>query len=197
MNKKLRPFCYNIFTSTKQVNIIQRIYIISGPAGVGKSTTSKMLAESFEHSAYIEGDVINHMVVGGYLPPWKSEASLELVWKNIADLSINFIQAGKNVVIDYVAFPEEVELFSQRVSSQMPKVEIMYVVLWADRDELLKRDAERIKDHQMGERCLELVREFEEKGVKQRYLYDITHTQPSNLEQVMKEIKSNSAFIYL
>ncbi|KIL53546.1 hypothetical protein KP77_05220 [Jeotgalibacillus alimentarius] len=179
------------------MNIIQRIYIISGPAGVGKSTTSKMLAESFEHSAYIEGDVINHMVVGGYLPPWESEASLELVWKNIADLSINFIEAGKNVVIDYVAFPEEVELFSQRVSSQMPDLEIMYVVLWADRDELLKRDAERIKDHQMGGRCLELVQEFEEKGLKQRYLYDTTHTELSNLDQIMKEIKSNSAFVYL
>ncbi|AJD89615.1 hypothetical protein JMA_02980 [Jeotgalibacillus malaysiensis] len=42
-----------------------RIYIISGPAGVGKSTTARRLAESFSQSAYIEGDVINHMIVGG------------------------------------------------------------------------------------------------------------------------------------
>lgn len=83
------------------------IYIISGPAGVGKSTTTKGLAKQFSQSAYIKGDLINHMVVGGYLPPWKSEESLSLVWENIADLSVNFVQAKKNVIIDYVAFPKK------------------------------------------------------------------------------------------
>ena len=71
---------------------MNKIYIISGPAGAGKSTVSKGLAEQFEHSAYIEGDLINHMVVGGYLPPWESKESLSLVWDNIADLSINFVK---------------------------------------------------------------------------------------------------------
>ncbi|CAG9621918.1 hypothetical protein BACCIP111883_02709 [Sutcliffiella rhizosphaerae] len=37
---------------------MNKIYIISGPAGVGKSTTSKDFAEQFDHSAYIEGDLI-------------------------------------------------------------------------------------------------------------------------------------------
>ncbi|MFJ5771674.1 AAA family ATPase [Psychrobacillus sp. NPDC093180] len=108
---------------------MNKIYIISGPAGVGKSTTAKSLAEQFVQSAYIEGDSINHMVVGGYLPPWKSEESLALVWENIADLSINFVKANKNVIIDYVAFPEEVEKLSQRIIAEVQNVEIRYVIL--------------------------------------------------------------------
>ncbi len=174
-----------------------RIYIISGPAGVGKSTTARRLAESFSQSAYIEGDVINHMIVGGYLPPWESEASLALVWKNIADLSINFIQADKDIVIDYVAFPDEVELFSQRVRAKCPQVEIVYVVLWVSPDELLKRDTRRIKEHQMGERCLELVKEFEASGVDHRFLYDTTQIGPTQIEQIINEVKRNPAFTYL
>lgn len=175
---------------------MKRIYIISGPAGVGKSTIAKRLAESFEHSAYIEGDIINHIVVGGYLPPWESEESLSLVWENIADLSINFLQANKNVIIDYVAFPKEVEKLAQRVYAEVENVEIIYVILWAKKDELLRRDALRIKEHQMGERCLELVKEFESKALNKRFFYNTTYLQPSDLKEILHNIIENPTFIY-
>ena len=125
--------------------------------------------------------LINHMVVGGYLPPWESEESLSLVWENIADLSINFVQANKNVIIDYVAFPDEVERFSQKIYSEVKNVEIMYVVLWVDSGKLLRRDALRIKEHRMGVRCLELLNDFEVKGINKRFLYNTTYLQPSDL----------------
>ena len=175
---------------------MNKIYIISGPAGVGKSTTTKGLAEQFVQSAYIEGDLINHMVVGGYLPPWKSEESLSLVWENIADLSINFVQANKNVIIDYVTFPEEVERFSQKIYAEVQNVEIIYVVLWVDRDELLRRDALRIKEHQMGVRCLELVNEFEVKVIDKRFFYNTTYLQSSDLNEIFLNIRENPSFKY-
>ncbi|WP_010649956.1 AAA family ATPase [Oceanobacillus massiliensis] len=175
---------------------MNKIYIISGPAGVGKSTTSKGLAEQFDHSAYIEGDLINHMVVGGYLPPWKSEELLSLIWENIADLSINFIQANKNVIIDYVAFPEDVEKFSQKIHDDVKNVEIIYVVLWVNSDELLRRDALRIKEHQMGARCLELVEEFESEGIDKRFFYNTTYLQPSDLDEIFLNISENPSFKY-
>lgn len=40
------------------------LYIITGPAGVGKSTVSKELAKSNNKSVFIEGDDIYHQVVG-------------------------------------------------------------------------------------------------------------------------------------
>lgn len=172
------------------------IYIISGPAGVGKSTTSTQLAKQFKQSAYIEGDLLHHMVVGGYLPPWESEASLTLTWENIADLSINFVQARKHVIIDYVAFPEEVETFSQKIYSQVKHVEIKYVVLRVKPEELIRRDASREKDHQMGARCLELAEMFARKKIDQRFVYDTTTIHPTDLNEILLTIRNHSRFIY-
>nr|WP_236953563.1 hypothetical protein [Jeotgalibacillus malaysiensis] len=96
-----------------------------------------------------------------------------------------------------MAFPDEVELFSQRVRAKYPQVEIVYVVLWVSPDELLKRDTRRIKEHQMGERCLELVKEFEASGVDHRFLYDTTQIGPTQIEKIINEVKRNPAFTYL
>ena len=175
---------------------MEKIYIISGPAGVGKTTTAKKLATQFDHSAYIEGDLINHMVVGGYLPPWESEELLVLTWENIADLSINFIRGKKNVVIDYVADPEEIKRFSQKVRAIVKDIEIIYVILWVDRDELLRRDALRIKEYQMGARCLELMEEFESKGIDERFFCNTTNLDPVDLNEILLEIKTNPKFNY-
>ncbi|MDT8860231.1 AAA family ATPase [Alkalihalobacillus sp. MEB130] len=186
----------NFIKLDKAGGTVKRIYIISGPAGVGKSTTSRRLAELFEHSAYIEGDLLNHMVIGGYLPPWESEESLSLVWDNIADLSINFAKANHHVIIDYVAFPEEIEKLSQKIYAEVSEIEVIYVVLWVDKAELLKRDALRIKEHQMGERCLELAQEFESKGIEKRFVLDTTNLKQTDLDDILLEIRGNPRFRY-
>ena len=64
------------------------LYIITGPAGVGKSTISKELAMSSNKSVLIEGDDIYRQVVGGYTPAWRDGNHLQTFWKvclNIID----------------------------------------------------------------------------------------------------------------
>ena len=50
---------------------MSKLYIITGPAGVGKSTISKKIAELKKKSALIEGDDIYHQVIGGYVQAWE------------------------------------------------------------------------------------------------------------------------------
>ena len=57
---------------------MNKIYLITGPAGVGKSTISKLLAEKLERSVLIEGDDVYHFVVGGYVAPWKNGNHLDV-----------------------------------------------------------------------------------------------------------------------
>ena len=46
------------------------LYVITGPAGVGKSTISRKVAEASSKSALIEGDDLYAQIIGGYVDPW-------------------------------------------------------------------------------------------------------------------------------
>ena len=43
-----------------------KLYVITGPAGVGKSTISRKIAKASSKSALIEGDDLYSQIVGGY-----------------------------------------------------------------------------------------------------------------------------------
>ena len=66
---------------------MSKLYIITGPAGVGKSTISREIAKRSDRSALIEGDEIYHLVCGGYESAWKEKNHLDIFWKNVIIIS--------------------------------------------------------------------------------------------------------------
>ena len=70
------------------------LYVITGPAGVGKSTISLKLAESLEKSALIEGDDIYNQVVGGHVSPWKEGNHLDTFWKVSVHTIRDYLESG-------------------------------------------------------------------------------------------------------
>ncbi|WP_127491959.1 AAA family ATPase [Paenibacillus glycanilyticus] len=169
---------------------MNHVYIISGPAGVGKSTTSKQLVQRFSNSAYISGDYISHMHVKGRQKPWESKEELALIWTNLLALTRNFLAQGIDVVIDYVTFPNEALWLKEQLRETFANVS--YVVLWTDRETLLARDQSRIPEHRMGERCLILMNEFLESGVEKRH---IVNNNSRSIEQVVEMIISGERYI--
>ena len=61
---------------------MNKLFLITGPAGVGKTAISKELSKRFSKTILIEGDDIYHMVKNGYVSPWKKGNHLDLFWKN-------------------------------------------------------------------------------------------------------------------
>lgn len=168
------------------------VYIVSGPAGVGKSTTCKSLVHKLNRSAYLSGDYISHMHIKGREKPWESEEERSLIWENILSLTKNFISYRNDVVVDYVTFPKEAKWLFQNLKEL--GVEVKYVVLWTDSDTLVNRDNQRQPEHRMGERSLILMKEFIDSGVEQNHVLDTTSYNSKEINYVIDEIITGPRF---
>ncbi|PZE21113.1 AAA family ATPase [Paenibacillus xerothermodurans] len=163
----------------------QIIYLISGPLGVGKSTTSKELAQRVRQCVLIEGDNILHMFQGESQPAW--DERLRLTWENIRALTRNFMQHGLNVVIDFVV-EDELDWFCEQISDL--NVALKYVVLHADKATIAQRLTRR-GDIQMLERSLFLLHKMERDPSNRPFLYDSTTKQTG---EIVADIINGSRF---
>lgn len=169
------------------------LYIISGPAGVGKSTTSKPLVQTLEKSAYISGDAVSHFPVKGRGKPWLDKDTHDLNWKNIASIVKNLLDYGYDVVLDYVAFPEDVNGLLTELADY--NVRIIYVVLMVDRQTIIRRDRLRAEEYQMKERSVILLDEFENNlDVKVDNKLYTNHFTEEQLPEIVSEIINNEKY---
>lgn len=145
------------------------LYVITGPAGVGKSTVSRRLATIKEKSVLIEGDKIYNQVIGGYVSAWKEGNHLEIFWKICLNMIESYLNAGYDVVFNYIVNPENLKEMKERF------LDLKFVILIADEDELLKRDLLRPENCQMRDRCLILLESFKTKDYGKDYLLDTTN----------------------
>jgi gluconate kinase len=171
---------------------MRAVYLVSGPAGVGKSTTSEALVNALTNSAYISGDDVSHIHRNGRQKPWESRSELSLICSNILSLTQNLIRHGADVVIDYVAFPGEALWLKDKLRD-LP-VNVVYVVLWTDPETLMQRDQLRLPEHRMGQRCRILLKEFEESGVKNKHVLDTSRLNADAVRQIAEEIMNNGNY---
>lgn len=171
---------------------MKNVYILSGPAGVGKSTTAHELVKTLANSAHISGDDISHMHINGRKKPWESKTELSLIWKNIFSLTKNFLENRIDVVIDYVTFPSDVAWLRDNLADS--DVNVVYVVLWTDKETLLRRDQMRAPEQRMGERSLQLVDEFLQSGLSESHMLDTSKYGPEALPSIIKTIISNQQY---
>lgn len=162
------------------------IYLISGPLGVGKSTTSKELARNVEQCVRIEGDIFLHMLGDELSLSW--EERLRLSWENILALTRNYLLCGLNVVIDFVV-EEELEWFCTHLSD-LQNVSLKYVVLTAEKEKIVERLNTR-GDIDSLERSLFLLNKMKSSPYTNKFSYDTTLKQPS---ETVKEIIANTRF---
>lgn len=164
-----------------------KLYIITGPAVVGKSTVSRGLSERLEKSVLLEGDDFYHQVVGGYVKAWKPGNHLNIFWKVCIDTINNYLNAGYDVVFNYIIDKDK---FTQ-LKSIFENVETKFVVLLVDETTILKRDKERKEEYQMKERCLVLLDEFLNNNYDEKY---ILYTDKLTINQTIDEIINNKKY---
>ena len=164
------------------------LYIITGPAGVGKSTVSKKLAQNLSKSALIEGDEIYHQVIGGYIPAWKEGNHLQTFWKVCINIVKSYLKDGFDVVFNYIITPENLAL----LKNEFKNYTIKFIVLLVDESTLLLRDKERPEDCQMKERCITLLNNFKNRNYNINNILDTTNL---SIEETVNLIQNNNNFI--
>lgn len=164
------------------------LYIITGPAGVGKSTVSKKLAQNLSKSALIEGDEIYHQVIGGYIPAWKEGNHLQTFWKVCINIVKSYLKDGFDVVFNYIVTPENLAL----LKNEFKNYTIKFIVLLVDESTLLLRDKERPENCQMKERCITLLNNFKNRNYNINNILDTTNL---SIEETVNLIQNNNNFI--
>lgn len=167
---------------------MQTLYLITGPAGVGKSTISKKIAETLEKSALIEGDFIYSQVVGGYEKPWKDGNHLDIFWDICFENIKIYLNHGYDVVFNYIITPNTLENFKNLFRNYR----IKFVVLMCDEETILKRDSNRPLDCQMQDRCITLLNSFKNKNFDKNYILDTTLL---NIDGVINKIQETENYI--
>ena len=164
------------------------LYIITGPAGVGKSTISNKIALNKDKSALIEGDLIYHQVVGGYVSPWMEGNHLDTFWKVCINIIKAYLEDGYDVIFNYIIEPERLE----KLKENFKYYDLRFVVLMVNEDVLLKRDKERPEDCQMKERCIVLLNEFKNHNYDSKNIIDTSYI---SIDDIVNTIEIEDRFI--
>lgn len=167
---------------------MSNLYIITGPAGVGKSTISKLLAQTSNRSVLIEGDDIYHQVIGGYIQAWKKGNHLETFWKVCLNSIKIYLEDNYDVVFNYIITPENIEF----LKNNLKDYSIKFIVLLSNETTLLNRDSQRPIDCQMKDRCITLLNSFRSNNYNSKNILD---TSNMSIDQTINYIINNDKFI--
>jgi chloramphenicol 3-O-phosphotransferase len=125
----------------------QRVVIVNGPAGVGKTTIGRLLARRAPNGVCIHGDGLAKFIVT------RVEGAVEtgLGYVNGATIAANFIRAGYDLVVfEYcLESAAHVRRFLDAYDAAAP---VSLLTLWAPLDVVVERERERVGRTPLRER---------------------------------------------
>lgn len=125
----------------------QRVVILNGPAGVGKTTVGRLLAARAENGVCIDGDAL-----AGFIVTRTPGAVREgLSYENGATIAANYVRAGYDLVVFEYCFEERghVKRFLDAYAAAAP---VFLFTLWAPLVVVEERERARAGRSRLGER---------------------------------------------
>jgi predicted kinase len=166
------------------------VLILTGPPGVGKSTTATILAERAAAGVHLESDVFFRFIRGGAIEPWKPESheQNELVMSIVGEAAAGYAGAGYFTVIDGIVLPRWF-LLPLRDVLRAADHEVAYVVLRAPlsacADRVEKREAVPLPDPEV---IPNLWSQFEDLGEFEANGLDVGGMSPEEIADAVEEL---------
>ena len=167
------------------MNEILEVLIITGPCGIGKTTTAIEWAKT-KDGARIDCDYLTEWIHQKNFPKWGP-----IEEKFVSDLSVvmafEYLKNGMSVAIENVWSPKAIEELRGELF-RMRGLNVKAVRLKCELEENQKRDAERIPENQMKERVGIVAKELDEYKWPS-YIHEIDTTNMS-VDEVIQRIES-------
>ncbi len=165
---------------------MQKIVLITGPPGAGKSTISNKLAESVSKGVAIDVDVIRAMVRAGYALPWlntqETKNQRDLATKNVCDIAENSINLGFDVFInDVLSNNKLIEDYKKALGKS-----INFFLLLPSKETLMRRLKERKEEDIMFVRAKVLHETFS--NIKDKIDWTVIDNSSLTIEETLKII---------
>ena len=157
-----------------------KLFIITGPSGIGKSTVSNALAAKLAKCAIVEGDDIYNQVVSGAVKPWLPGNHLDLMWKNCNAIIKNYLDAGIDVIFNYIIHKENLKMLQKEFCDY----EIHFMLMMADKETIISRDESRDEDVQVH-RTEEHIKNYKKDGYDKKLILD---TNDLSIDDEVEEI---------
>lgn len=84
-----------------------QILIVTGPPGVGKTTTAEILTGQSDRAVHVESDAFFRFIRSGYVEPWKPESheQNEVVMRIVAEAVTGYAGAGYFTIVEGIVIP--------------------------------------------------------------------------------------------
>lgn len=83
------------------------VLILTGPPGVGKTTTAGVLSQRFAAGVHLKSDFFFDFVTAGFVEPWRPESQRqnEVVMRTVGEAASSYARGGYFTVVDGIVIP--------------------------------------------------------------------------------------------
>jgi predicted kinase len=165
------------------------VLILTGPPGVGKTTTAAILAERSARAVHIESDAFFRFIRSGHVEPWKPESGEQnrVVMGVVAAAAAGYAAAGYTTIVDGIVIPR---FFLEPLRSSLRDAgqQVAYAVLRAPLSVCLARVRAR-KGALLGEPGVveRLWHDFSQLGELERNVLDIGEAGPEGAADLLEQ----------